>query len=174
MKLLDFPGLKQTYEYDCGVKALQAILTYYGIETSEELLMKYAKTNKKVGTSINGILQVLKKYNLQFDSRIMTLKNLKDYIKKKIPVMILLQAWNSKPIKYANDYQDGHWVVAIGYNNKQIFFEDPYTFERTFLKNDELKDRWHAKENNEKIINHGIAVYGKDPVYNSKKIIHMD
>lgn len=174
MKQLDFPELRQTYEYDCGANALQATLAYYGIEVSEESLLKLAKTDKKKGTTIAGMLRVLKKYSLKFDSNSMTIENLKEYINKKIPIIILLQAWNGKSIHYTNYYHSGHWVVAIGYNNKKIFFEDPYAFERTFLTNDELNNRWHAKENNKKIINHGIAVYGRTAKYSTKKMIHMD
>jgi len=52
MKILEFPELRQTYEYDCGANALQGILAYYGMEIREELIIKSAKTNKIYGTSI--------------------------------------------------------------------------------------------------------------------------
>jgi len=42
------------------------------------------------------------------------------------------------------------------------------------LKSKELKKRWHAKDNKKKTIKYGIAVYGRDPLFDSKKIIHMD
>ncbi len=174
MKILDFPKLRQTFEYDCGAKALQSVLTYYGIEVAEELLIKLAKTNKKSGTSIKNMTSVLKKYNMQFDEKNMTIKDLKEYINKKIPVIILLQAWNNHTINYSNDFHDGHWVVVIGYGRTKLIFEDPYSFERTFLNNKELDERWHSKENGDKIFNYGIAVYGKKIKYNSKKIIHMN
>lgn len=174
MKQLNFPDLRQINNYDCGANALQAVLAYYGIEVGEELLLKLAKTDRRKGTTIAGMLNVLKKYGLKFDSDSMTIESLKKYISKEIPVIVLLQAWGKKSVQYANDYHDGHWVVAIGYDDKKIFFEDPYTFKRTFLSNQELEDRWHAKEGDKKVINHGIAVYGKKPTYNYKKLIHMD
>jgi ABC-type bacteriocin/lantibiotic exporter with double-glycine peptidase domain len=174
VKQLKFPELRQTYEWDCGAKALQAVLTYYGIEIREELLMKYAKTNSKDGTSISKMQYVLKKFELKFDAKQMTIKDLKNYIDRKIPVIILLQAWNGKILNYTNDFHDGHWVVAIGYDANKIIFEDPYSFERTFLKSKELEERWHAKEKDNIILNFGIAVFGKKPKYNPNKIIHMD
>lgn len=174
MRLLDFPELRQAYEYDCGAKVLQAVLTYYGIEIREELLIKYAKTNSKEGTSRQGIINTLKKFHLKYDSKNMTITELRDYIDKKIPVIILLQAWNGKNVDYTESYSDGHWVIAVGYNRDKIFFEDPYSFKRTFLKNKELETRWHAQEEEEKILNYGIAVFGKKKTYNSKKIVHMD
>src|SRR3989339_795185 len=138
MKILDFPKLRQTYEYDCGANALQAVLAYYGIELSEEILMKDAKTNSKKGTAIKGILKTLDEFKLKYDSKSMTIKELQNYIDKN-----------------------------------KIFFDDPHSFERTFLEDKELKIKWHAKEGNKDITNHGIAVFGKKPVYDSKKIIHM-
>lgn len=173
MKELDFPKLRQTYEWDCGAKALENVLTYYGIEIREELIIKYAKTNPKDGTKIDRMIKTLKKFKLKFDAKNMTIKELKNYIDKKIPIIILLQAWNKKNINYSKDYYDGHWVVAIGYDKTKIFFEDPYSFKKTYLKNKDLKDRWHAKENRQKIMNFGIAVFGRKPKYNSKKAIPM-
>jgi len=115
----------------------------------------------------------LNKYNLKFDSRTMTIQDIKNYIDKKVPVIILLQAWNGKITNYTHDFHDGHRVVAIWYDKNKIIFEDPYSFERTFLSYQELEERWHAKEGNKKIIHHGIAVFG-DETYHSSKIIHMD
>jgi len=174
MKLLDFPELRQTYRYDCGAKALQAVLAYYGIEIREELIMKYAKTNSKEGTLLPGMLSVLKKHSLTYDSRKMTLKDVTAYINNNIPVIILVQAWSGKSIDYTNDYHDGHWVVAIGYDTSKIVFEDPYSFKRTYIENKELETRWHSEEDGKKIINHGIAVFGKKSTYNSGNIVHMD
>ncbi|MFA5124837.1 MAG: cysteine peptidase family C39 domain-containing protein [Patescibacteria group bacterium] len=174
MKQLDFPKFMQTYEYDCGTKALQAVLIYYGIEIREELLIKYAKTNKKEGTLIKGILRTLKKYKLKFNDGQLSIKDLKDNIDKKIPTILLLQAWNPKKIDYTNSYRDGHWVVAVGYTKDKIIFEDPYFSICTFLTNKELEKRWHGQEKVKQIKNYGIVVYGKNPTYDSKKIIHMD
>jgi len=172
MKQLKFPKLRQTYEWDCGAKALQTVLVYYGTEIREELIIKYAKTNPKNGTSISKMQYILEKFKLKFDAKSMTIKDLKKYIDKKIPIIILLQAWGEKN-NYANDFHDNHWVVAIGYDTNKIIFEDPYSFKRTFLKNKELEERWHAKENGKKIFNYGIAVFGKKPKYNPDKIIQM-
>lgn len=172
MKKLNFPELRQTYEYDCGAKALQSVLVYYGIEISEENLLKTAGTNKIRGTTRKGMTRVLKKYGLKSDDKEMKIKELKTYINKKIPVIILLQAWDNVP-DYSKKYKDGHWAVAIGYDKNKIIFEDPYSFERTYLTEKELKERWHSKERKMKIKNYGIAVYGKIPKYDSKKIIHM-
>lgn len=176
MVLLDFPELRQTYNYDCGATALEAVLAYYGIEVREELILKCAKTTKKYGTSIDGMVNTIKKYGLNCQSEIMTIENLKGCISKKIPVILLLQAWTDKKhINWLSDNSDEHYVVAIGYDKNNIYFEDPYSFRRTFLPYGELQNRWHDIDENEKrYINHGIAVFGKKPKFNSKDVIHMD
>lgn len=173
MKILDFPELRQTYEYDCGAKSLQAVLAYYGIEIREEILIKMAKTKPKEGTSIENICKTLEKFHLQFDSRSMTIEEIKHYIDQKIPVIILLQAWSNRICSYINNYHNGHWVVAIGYNQRKIFFEDPYSFHRTFLYQTELAERWHGREGREKISHYGIAVFGPPKKYCSRDIVHM-
>ncbi len=129
-----------------------------------------------MGTSIDSMVNTIKKYGLSCQSKTMTIEELKGYIAKKIPVILLLQAWtNKKHINWQCDNSDEHYVVAIGYDKNNIYFEDPYSFERTFLSCDELQNRWHDVDKNEKrYINHGIAVFGKKPKFNSKDIIHMN
>lgn len=173
MKKLDFPVLNQTYEWDCGPKALQAVLRYYGIDVRAEILIKYAKTDDKEGTLSSNMVNVLKRFKMKIEVKGMTIDDLIYYIDKKTPVIILLQAWGPKGVDYSNDFENGHWVIVIGYDKSRIIFEDPYSFKRTFLKKEELKKRWHSKENNKKILNYGIAVFGKKK-YNPRKIIHMD
>ena len=41
---LNFPELRQTYNYDCGASALQGVMVYYGVEMREDVLMKEAGT----------------------------------------------------------------------------------------------------------------------------------
>ena len=174
MTTITLPQLRQTFDYDCGAKALQAVLVYYGIEEKEDSLIKQLKTSKD-GTSIINIIKTAKKYGLKTDSGEMTIKDIKKYIEKKIPVILLLQAWSEKKnINWEKDWVDGHYVVAIGYTKDKILFEDPSSFVRTYLKYDELEKRWHDIDGNKKYIHYGIAIFGKRPKFNPKKIVHMD
>ncbi|PIN94040.1 hypothetical protein COU54_00530 [Candidatus Pacearchaeota archaeon CG10_big_fil_rev_8_21_14_0_10_31_24] len=174
MDLLDFPKFRQRYEYDCGAKLLQSVLAYYGMEIREELIAKEAKTNEKSGTLIKNILKVLDKYGLKYDSKSMTIKDLKKYVSKKIPVMLLLQAWSYQNLDYSKTFESSHWVAVIGFDKGKVIFEDPYSFKLTYLTENELDERWHGRDDNNHVNNHGLAVYGKKPEYDSKKIIHMD
>ena len=175
MKTITLPQLRQTYGYDCGAKALQTVLVYYGIEVREDHLIKSAGTSKN-GTSIQGIIKVANKYGLKTDSRQMTINDIKGYIKQKIPVILVLQAWTEKKkVNWEKDWIDGHYVVAIGYTKDKILFEDPSSFERTYLKYDELQKRWHDVDTDgKKYVHHGIAIFGKKPKFNRDEVVHMD
>lgn len=176
MKIIQLPKLSQTYEWDCGANAIQSVLVYYGIEERGEIFIKHAKTLEEHGTDIKDLTKTIKKFGLDLDCRVMTIKDLKKYIDKNIPIIILLQAWSSKKnIDWKNSWNNGHYVVAIGYTKEKIIFEDPYSFHRTYLKNEELEDRWHDMDRKgKKYLHYGVAVYGRKPSFDRNKIIHMD
>ncbi|MFH1187751.1 MAG: cysteine peptidase family C39 domain-containing protein [bacterium] len=175
MKTITLPQLRQTYEYDCGAKALQAVLVYYGIEIADSHILKDAKTSKK-GTPVKGIIDAAKKYGLKTISAQMSIEDIKKYINKKIPVILVLQAWTQKNIvDWEKDWMDGHYVVAIGYAKNKILFDDPSSFKRTYLKYDELEKRWHDVDSKgKKYYHHGIAIFGKTPKFKRDELIHMD
>ncbi|MFA6161522.1 MAG: cysteine peptidase family C39 domain-containing protein [Patescibacteria group bacterium] len=174
MKSITLPQLRQTYGYDCGAKAIQTVLVYYGIELREDHILKTAGTTKN-GTQIKGIIKVAEKNGLKTDSREMSIGDIKDYIDKKIPVILALQAWTAKKkVDWKKDWIDGHYVVAIGYTKDKILFEDPSSFERTYLKYNELEKRWHDMDiKGKKYDHHGIAVFGKKPKFDKDKLKHM-
>ena len=54
-KILDVLVTRQTFDYDCGAKALQTLLAYYGIDVREDLIMRELKTSKVDGSSVDEI-----------------------------------------------------------------------------------------------------------------------
>lgn len=179
MKIIkNFPNFRQVHEYDCGPQALQSILAYYGIDVSESALMKLAGTHPKTGTDIAGLEKVPKDYGLEIIAGKMEINNLKKYINRKIPVILLIQAWaSSKKVSWENNWANGHYAVAIGYDSKKIYFEDPASIYITSLTYIELEKRWHGfnnRTNRDKYFNYGMAVYGKKPVWSQNKIIKMN
>lgn len=175
MKCIILPDVRQTFNFDCGAKALESIFTYYGLNIREDNIMKLAKTSPN-GTSIKNLINTIKKYGLKSVSKQMDIEDIKNYINKKIPVIVILQAWaKKKEVCWENDWKDGHYVIAIGYTKDKILFEDPSTYERTYLKYNELEERWHdIDKNGKKYFHQAIAIYGKKPNFKRDKIIHMD
>jgi len=175
-KIIETPDLRQAYTYTCGASALQTILFYYGEDIREGYLAKELNTTSDWGTEHTSIEKIALKYGLKLDMRKMTADDLKNFIDKKIPVILAIQAWSdNKKIDYKNDYDDGHYVVAIGYNKKGFIFEDPSSVGRGFLTYEELETRWHDIDKAGKPLEHlGIAIYGKPVKYNLNLIEHID
>jgi ABC-type bacteriocin/lantibiotic exporter with double-glycine peptidase domain len=160
------------FDHDCGSTVTQSVLAYYGIDVRGDKIMKMAKTTTKFGTPIKGVLKVLRKYGLKCTAQHMSISEIKRYLDKNIPIILLVQAWSTKKeVNWENDWNDGHFVVAIGYSKNKIYFEDPSSIKRTYLTFKELKKRWHDIDSttNKLYYNLGIAVYGKRPLYNSSK-----
>jgi predicted double-glycine peptidase len=172
MKVLEFPELRQTYEYDCGANALEAVLAYYGIAVLEAHILKSARTDSRFGTTMRGMTRVLEEYQLEYDARQMNIDDLLHYIDHDIPVIILVQASADEQREYAQDREDGHWVIAIGYDDERIIFEDPYAFTRTYLARRELDERWHAIDEGILVCSLGIAVHGTKR-FEPNAVVHM-
>lgn len=182
IKIINFPELRQIYNYDCGASAVQSVLCYYGFDEREDKILK-ALSAKHTEIFNNGVyLSDIVNYlnNHKLTAKIITnlsISNLIKYIDKDIPVIVLLQAWHDSDVqvKWIDDYRDGHYVVAIGYTKNCIIFEDPSDFNRTFLTFNELKLRWHAiDDNGNKQKNSECIVVEGIPKYNKNKIVHMN
>lgn len=159
-KALYFPDILQNTSFSCGNSCVQAVMAYYGFEYTEKKLIKILKTSRKWGTKSKNMIKFFKskKFKVHFGS--FTLENLKEFINKERPVIILLQAWGPVGTIYTHTYQYGHYVVVSGYNKRGFIIEDPAIFGRCFLSNAQLKKRWHA-DDEEKVYNWGLAVWGK-------------
>lgn len=175
--MLQFPNFRQTFDYDCGATAIQAVLAYYGINFRKDKIIKLAYTKPIRGTSMKGIRRVAEKYGFKLLEKSMTIKEVKKFIDKKIPVILALQAWNGKKrTNWKKTWKEGHYVVAIGYDVKKIYFEDPADIRKTHLNYSELEDRWHDKDgfSGKKYIHHGVVLLGKKPAHNLHKSVQMD
>ncbi len=177
MKIISpFPAFRQTFNYDCGALALEAILVFYGFDVKENDVMKKAGTTK-AGTSIAGIKRAARSYGLKVFARKMTVEEVKKYIDKNTPVLIPLQAWKEEHnvVDWEEDWIDGHYVVAIGYDSKKFYFEDPATSVRDYLTYDEFEKRWHdVGADKKRYKGYGIVIYGRRRLYDPSKAIHMD
>ena len=174
--LLPFPALRQSTPWSCGAAAVQMVLAYYGKDVREDKLRSLAGTTPKCGTTITGMQRVLRRHTLRLTAGHMTVPDVKRFIDRKIPVIILLQAWTTKKrINWQTDWSDGHYAVAIGYDARRIMFADPASLYRTALTYQELDKRWHDIDAGKTHYDHfGIAVYGKPPTYHPDKIVQMD
>ncbi len=160
MTILPFPELRQVYAYDCGASALQSVLVWAGINEREDKIMHLAATEEKEGTTIDGLLRVLDLYGLpRIEGQGMYCYEIRRAIRNGHPTIITLQAYRDNPDRgYLSCWDDGHYVVAIGYDEHGIIFEDPSAFSRTYLTDVELCERWHDRDGDDRIHHWGCQV----------------
>jgi ABC-type bacteriocin/lantibiotic exporter with double-glycine peptidase domain len=176
MKLMEFPELRQAYDYDCGASVLQSILFYYGEEYRESDIIEDLKVDPDIGAEPADIIRVARKYGLRpLEKENISIDELKSFVDSGVPVMIMVQAWPDTPVDWNEEWDWAHWVAVIGYDDKRIYFEDPASSKRTYLTYDELDARWHAYIDQEnKSWHYGIIMYGRQTEYRHTNMEHMD
>jgi predicted double-glycine peptidase len=118
--------------------------------------------------------------NLGFNAIIkqnMSLEDLQQYIIQGTPVIVDAQAWKDNTTNTQNwtdDQNNSHYMVVIGIDNENIYFEDPAVIgSRGYTPNQEFLDRWHDSyqvaagnnSTNNVTDNHlGIIITGKQPI----------
>jgi uncharacterized protein len=149
--LLNVPDVLQSLSYSCGASALQAVLAYWGTEVHEDELMGLLGTTEQRGTPPDSILRVARSYGLA--ARMREGANIQDIgaaLAKGIPVIVDIQAWPQKSANatdWDTDWEDGHYVIVVGLDDKNIYVEDPSLFGcRGFLPIREFEFRWHDYE----------------------------
>jgi len=177
--IIDMPSGRQTFDYDCGAKALQIVLAYYGFDIREDILIKDLASSNQYGTLAKNMIAFAEKngFKVVAESGI-SLGTLKEYIDEKRPVIVLIQAWADKYMTI-NDWkkvnEHGHYVIVIGYRDNKIIFEDPSSFPRTWMTQREFLARWHYTDERtqEKMDHFAIVLQGKKPVQTGR-LEHMD
>lgn len=200
-KLIDFPEARQSTNFSCGAASAQTILYFYGIELREDKIISeipvypineekpapYIKFDRREhsGAPPKKIVSFLRSKGLKaVMAKDMTLEQLKKKIDQEVPVVVAMQAWNKKnygpgttpkPHLYDKTYNDGHYVVAIGYGTSSkgepaIIFEDPSILtNRAWLPEDEFLARWHDKDSAGNVYNQlGIFVTGSPKKFQHK------
>jgi predicted double-glycine peptidase len=160
---------RQSSDFDCGATALQVVLEYYGVEMRNDELLKELQTDE-YGTCVDNIIALSKNKGFTvFASELVSLKELKQFIDEGYPVIVLVQAWAERHMTiegWKTDYEDGHYVVVIGYQGPIIVFEDPSSTRRTWLTEREFLARWHDRyfKTGRKLEHFAIVLKGKEPI----------
>jgi ABC-type bacteriocin/lantibiotic exporter with double-glycine peptidase domain len=173
MKVIDYPETRQVFSFDCGANALVSVLVFAGLEEREDRVALLAGTTKE-GTDTEVIVRVLRYYGLPRRARQqMNVNDLRRAIDAGHPTLLTLQAYRESNRPYRELWDDGHWVVAIGHDKKRILFEDPSAFHRTWLADEELRQRWHDMDRGKRIRQWGCTVQAGG-AYEHDRIVHME
>jgi predicted double-glycine peptidase len=151
---IHLPSSRQQTNYTCGAAALRSIARYYGKDLkNEKAWEELCSSGTKKGTHPEDIVAAAE--SLGFDAKMkegMTIAELTKHIKARHPVIVAIQAWsnadNPKDVKEGyKKLNDGHYVVAIGYDKKNIYFEDPSVKgSRAYIPRKEFMERWIDRE----------------------------
>jgi ABC-type bacteriocin/lantibiotic exporter with double-glycine peptidase domain len=178
-KLIDLPSGRQAFDFDCGAKALQLIMAYYGVDVREDTLLDELKCSSR-GTPLKNIIPFAEKSGFYVEAKCgVSLETVKEYINKNNPVIVIVQAWANRPMTsedWKTDYKDGHYVIVIGYTDSVIIFEDPASFRKTWMTEEEFLVRWHDMDptTETRLDQFAMVLLGKEPAPQHKLMEHMD
>ncbi len=166
------PVIKQQKDWSCGASIFRSICEYFKIHGDEKEFINLLDSDKS-GTWPQSIIKAAAKLGLHVDAKNnMSIDQLKNSLDSGRPVICAMQAWGSKKSYYENN-QTGHYVAAIGYDEKNIYFEDPYMeVTRGFRPIKAFDKHWHDKDAaGNKYIHLGIAIWkkGTDPDLKKRK-----
>jgi predicted double-glycine peptidase len=166
------PLTLQSTDYTCGASALQSVLKFYGDDVAEMDLARELKSTPADGTNYKEIARYARAHGYDVNTAVGAgLDDLKRAIDQGKPALVLIQAWAEGPVDYKNDWNDGHYVVATGYDAKNIYFMDPSTLGNyTYIPINEFMDRWHDIDDNRKLNHFFMTVTRPKPAYNPASV----
>jgi len=124
------------------------VLNYWGTDVREGVLMQELGTTPEAGTPPDAIVRVARDYGLSAELRLnLTLADLEQSVVEKSPVIIACQAWTDtdpEELNWDTDWEDGHYMVVIGLDDENVYFEDPSMLgTRGMIPMQEFLSRWH-------------------------------
>jgi ABC-type bacteriocin/lantibiotic exporter with double-glycine peptidase domain len=134
MLVLPVPYLKQTTPFTCGPVALQMVLAYYGITTSEGLLSQKLNTNSEIGTRRLKMREVALEYSLNcYVNNNSAFEEFAFLVRLGTPVIIRF---------LETDKNEDHYGVVIGASHDAIVVHDPWNGPSIEFQKDDFIPRW--------------------------------
>ena len=147
--LAGVPDVRQSTSYTCGPSALQAVLAYWGVSAREDELASRLRTTPEQGTPPEAIVRGARDLGLKAELREgLGLEELENAVQRGVTAIVGLQAWRDKEDRpWADNWEDGHYMVLLGMDRQNLYFEDPSLLgTRGFIPRQEFLDRWHDYE----------------------------
>lgn len=163
--IIPVPIVYQSHNYDCGAAALRAVCQYYGVgPEDEDDFIQACETDPDEGTHPSDIIRAARRFGLRaFAKEGLSVDDLKKLIDLGRPVICAIQAYDSD--NDLTDHDSGHYVVAIGYDDQYILFQDPSikNNRRGRLSYEDFEKRWHDVDKNGKVLRRfGIIIWRND------------
>jgi hypothetical protein len=125
LTILDVHSHQQQTDYTCGPAAALSLLNYYNINSAEQKLSEWMRTDSLVGTTPEGLVDGLVKAGLPAKWGLNgSLSHLRENLSNGIPTLVEWTDWG------------GHWALVVGYDDRAtseisddvIIFADPYDY----------------------------------------------
>ena len=158
------PKGTQSYSYDCGTKVLHLVMAYYGEEYPYYELLNRAKEHKRYGLPESSLIQMAKARSFKIIAHDnFTLAEIKEQLNKGHPVIVLVQGWGKVETDWKTTNEYTHYSIVIGIEHGKVFFNDPLSFKKAWLTEEEFLERWHADDK----INYAIVIYKQRGLFNA-------
>lgn len=171
-KPLPVPLIRQATPYSCGPAALLSVLFYWQVyDEGEKSLYAPLKTTEAHGTDPIHIAHFAKELGLKVELREnVTLREIRQALDRKEPVIVDFQAWADEPTDYKNNWEDGHYAVVNGMDESRIYFMDPSVpAGYAYLTHQDFLDRWHDYEMRDGVLvkTYQLAIFvrGEKPLF---------
>jgi predicted double-glycine peptidase len=160
-RALRVPLVRQKTNYSCGAAAALALLRYWYDaqyrDVDEHALYGALGTTPAAGTEPQPIARffdaepgLAAAYVQSEPGRPVELAEVERSIDAGEPVIVDIEAWQDAAARpqdrkpWATDWSDGHYVVAIAYDARRLYFMDPSTLGHyTYIDKPEFLERWH-------------------------------
>jgi predicted double-glycine peptidase len=160
---------RQSTEFSCGPAAVQAVLRHWGRDVAEEKLMELMGTTSEIGTRPENIVRGVRALGLQAEMKQnVTLDELQEYTSSGNPVVTLGQVWRSGTKAVEDDWDSGHYIVVLGVDKDNVYFQDPYLrMGKGFAPRQQFDQHWHQAMGGDladgKLIRVAIFIKGEKP-----------
>lgn len=121
------------------------------------------------GTAPESIAEEARAFGLEAELREgQNIDSLRQAFLDGATVILDLQAWRSDTtIPWAENWDDGHYVVLVGIDDKQLYVMDPLVATGyAYLPVEELMERWHDVEERDGVVRRyyqaGIFIKGRE------------
>ena len=152
--------MRQATDYSCGNVAALSILRYYEPDpfarTPESALYAPMDTTPEAGTEPGPIADYLSRQPVlkadvkdSTDRRQIQIEDLERAVDRGEPTIVALQAWQAVATyaqmkDWRTDWDDGHYAVVVGYDDRNLFFMDPSTGGHYgYIPVEQFAARWH-------------------------------
>jgi predicted double-glycine peptidase len=175
-RLIPVPLVRQRTAFSCGDAAVLAVLRYYEPSrygaTPESSLYAPLHTTPELGTEPQPMAVYLShEPGLAAEVRwstppsVIPVEDLERAVDRGEPTIVAVQAWQPVPTvknlkPWVTDWDDGHYLVVIGYDARNLYFMDPSTADHyTYIPVGEFADRWHDVLGAENTHTQHIAIF---------------